>query len=407
MSTTFLGTRFGKDPLDDPIVTEWDAVVGDGRFFDPDWDADRVALLRRFHALDDVPPPPPGFFEELEKRLAGSAPKPLMTAPRPTPIRPPGGRVENAPRRDIGPRLHQWMPISAAAAMLALVALAGLLVLYRAVPSPSEAPAIPAAVAPEPKLETLARFDFAQPVWNMPVATAWTHMEFGMMRIGGESSFTTDAGWYTSVDGPLALTIVQGDLEIALSGPALLSTAEHQSPPAEILAGTTVSVHPRDTIVFSAHDPITGNNPGSESAIALYGMAGTLNNSVADSTARPTIVPVTNYDSSDTFQSLLSTGATITLQRVELQPFDSFVFDPSPNWRFVSSSYPERFEGLVMYPGAIETLSPNLPHRQIFLPMELRLLKSGAHTLVNLGDKPITLYFFVVEPFPNSATPTP
>ena len=60
-----------------------------------------------------------------------------------------------------------------------------------------------------------------------------------------------------------------------------------------------------------------------------------------------------------------------------------------------------------MYPGAVKTLSPNLPPRPIFLPLELRLLGIGAHTLVNLGDKPITLYFFVVEPYPAAGTPTP
>jgi hypothetical protein len=37
----------------------------------------------------------------------------------------------------------------------------------------------------------------------------------------------------------------------------------------------------------------------------------------------------------------------------------------------------------------------------------LRFLENGPITLFNLGQETIDIYFFVVEPYPNSASSTP
>ena len=334
MSTTILGIRFGKDPLDDPIVTEWDAVVGDGPFFDPDWDQDRVTLLRQFHALDDVPPPSPAFFEGLEQNLGGSAPEPRISAPRPTSMRAPGDLVEYAPPRATRTRLHQWMPFSAAAAVLAVIAVAGLLVLYRAVPAPSELPAIPAAPIPKPVLETMVQFDFAPPMWGMPEATTWTHMDFSIIELAPGNSFDTSAYWYTSAQGPLLLMVLSGELSMQPAGPALFyPDVEQQHSPEAISPGTPVAMTANSVIAYSIADTGTGNNPGSVPMVALIGLTGKEDLSLPYS--MPTEVRSLSFEYVDGMPVPPTKGASVSIQRLRLAPFDSYVFDLDPNWRYL------------------------------------------------------------------------
>ena len=69
-SETFSGLAFGQDPLDDPLVAVWDAVVGLDTEIPSGVDPDDVVLLRRFHTLYTVPAPSPDFFADLERQLA-------------------------------------------------------------------------------------------------------------------------------------------------------------------------------------------------------------------------------------------------------------------------------------------------------------------------------------------------
>ena len=80
------------------------------------------------------------------------------------------------------PRPHRWLSMQGALAVLSVMLVASLLVLYQAVPGPSEPPPIPAAVIAKPAMEPIAQFEFVPPMWGMPDATAWGHMEIGYVQ---------------------------------------------------------------------------------------------------------------------------------------------------------------------------------------------------------------------------------
>ena len=142
----------GPDPLDDPLVAAWDAVVRGDQATPAGSDPSDTAVLRRFHTLESIPLPSDAFFGDLERQLARLAAHPVARSSAPamasdfgsrqaTPLtttsvpwsrqdadgssahaaRSPHSVPAGAPRRLI------WM--QAAAAMLAVLLIVGSLVL--------------------------------------------------------------------------------------------------------------------------------------------------------------------------------------------------------------------------------------------------------------------------------------
>ncbi len=396
--------------LDDPVITAWDAAQGGTSVLPNDVDASDIEMIEAFLALDVIPGPSVRFQEELEQRLAG------MALAQPAPDRQAAGSIDSSrpprrlsiipPDRDGGAGAHRWIRLTAAAAVLALVALAGLLVLYRAVPAPSEVPAIPAVVIPEPELQTMVQFDFDPPMWGMPDATTWTHMDFSIIELAPGNSFDTSAYWYTSAQGPLLLMVLSGELSMQPAGPALFyPDVEQRHSPEAISPRTPVAMTANSAIAYSITDTGTGNNPGSVPMVALIGLTGKEDLSLPYS--MPTEVRSLSFEYVDGMPVPPTKGASVSIQRLRLAPFDSYVFDLDPNWRYLPAIESLTGSGLQLVRGAVDGISPDMESVRVFSSSSLQFPAGTAYTLFNLGEEPVDIYFFVVEPYPNSATPAP
>jgi hypothetical protein len=96
-------------------------------------------------------------------------------------------------------------------------------------------------------------------------------------------------------------------------------------------------------------------------------------------------------------------SAEVSVHRLQLLPFDSFVFDPAADFIYFVTFDPATASGLRVYDGAVTAFDPASGHAA----WKVQELGPGPHTLYNLGDDPIDVYFMVLEPAPDPATPTP
>ncbi len=282
---------FGWDPLDDPLNHDWDAVVRRDRPMSANAESDDVALLRRLHALDATTLPIPRLLWRIRATAQGRC------IPRRARFRSGspghGSREFGTPlppriHQDPPPRRHRMIFMPAAMAVLVLVLITSLGVRYFAVPRSPERPAIPAATIVEPTMETLVQLDFTPALFGTPAASTWTHMYFNLIQIDPGTSFTTDTDWYTSIDGPLLIQVLSGELTIHPTGPALFSAdVQQDQAPEEISPGQSVSLGPDSAIVYSAVDPATGSNSGSEPVMALQVSIGQLTFSGPGTEAAP------------------------------------------------------------------------------------------------------------------------
>jgi hypothetical protein len=398
---------FGADPLDDPLNLEWDAIVRNERPTSPEIDPDDFDLLRRVHAQANRALPDPDFFTELEHRLAGMYGLPVLKpAMHPRVSR---GLAETPPRswERMRPALPQnrWLPLFSVLAVLVLLFAAGSVVLLRVAPGSRENPAIPAAVIPKPQLQTMVQFDFEPPMWDMPDATTWTHMDFSIIELAPGKSFDTTAYWYTSAQGPLLLMVLSGELTMKPKGSALFyPDVERQHPPEAISPGKAVEMTANSAIAYSISDTGSGTNPGSVPMVALIGLTGKEDLSLPVS--YPADVRQRNFEYVDGMPPPSTKGASVSIQHLRLAPFDSYVFDPGENWRFLPALDGSNTDGLQFAKGAIDEISPGLKSRPIFSSSTLRYPPDGPNTLFNLGEEPVDIYFFVVDPYPAPATPT-
>ena len=229
-----------------------------------------------------------------------------------------------------------------ALAVLSVMLLVSVLVLSQVVPGPSEPPPIPAAVIAKPSIESIAQFEFVPPMWGMPDAAAWRYMEIGMFSIAPATSFTTDLPFYTSVDGPSVTHGVERRISPSRRSdpPSSIPLTASASPPEEVPAGVTVSIGPNDALVYSAEETATGSNSGSESALVVYGLGGIggRNASWLGICALQTFPSLCLKFANPI--SVPTKGATVMLQRLELAPFDTFVFEPGADLRYLSIDRP-------------------------------------------------------------------
>jgi hypothetical protein len=238
----------------------------------------------------------------------------------------------------------------------------------------------------------------------MPDATTWTHMDFSIIELDPGKSFDTTAYWYTSAQGPLLLMVLSGELTMQPVGPALFySDVEQQHPPEAISPGKTVAMTANSAIAYSIFDTGSGTNPGRVPMVALIGLTGKEDLSLPYS--QPTEVQSRSFEYVDGMPVLATRGATVSIQRLQLAPYDSFVFNPDPNWRFLPALDWSNIDGLQFVSGATDEISPTLNSRRIVSSSSLHYLPEGPNTLFNLGSDPVDIYFLVLEAAPATLSP--
>lgn len=283
--------------------------------------------------------------------------------------------------------------------VLATLLIAGLTIFPRSMPG--------AAEVEKPALQPMAQLDFRPPMWGMPDATTWTHMDFSIAKIEPGKSFDTNKGWYTSTDGPFLIVVLSGVLDIDPNGPAIVYPADHTKQPQPIDAGASTSLGTNDAIAFSIADAAVGANPGTEPLLALFALTGSEDFSEPGAFSMPIDISYPDFQYVDEMPVLPTAGATVSIQRVELQPYDSFVFDPGDVSHYLPALDPNQTHGLHLAAGVVDEWSPGLETLVVRSSSVLMYPVLGPHTLFALGDEPVDLYFFFVEPYPLSATPTP
>lgn len=398
----------GSGPLADPLVAAWDAVARGQQATPPGSDPADTALLWNVRALESIPLPTDAFLADLEYRLTQLAPRPAAAMATATPATW-DARLAPFPRR----RIPSTQPASSrgflsmriAAAVLALLLVAGSLVLYLTHANSSEPHSIPAAVATPPAMETLAQMDLSGTLWDMPAPADWEQIEFSLFLVDPGATFSTDTPWYTSVDGPMLIVALSGDLIVQPAGPARVyrdGAAATESP-----AGTPVILGPSDAIAFSSRATATGSNPGSEPVRALYGIAGVYDDAMEGSLVDAhdvTRVDI-NYEA---HMILPEEGASLSIARLHLAPLDTFVYEWEAGWRVLPMYMPLQINDLRIYDGAADSLSPGILADAHYASLDrLKYPDPGPHTIINIGDETVDLYFLIVAPLADSATPTP
>lgn len=402
----------GQDPLDDPLVAAWDAVVLGDRSVPADSDPKDTEVLRRFHAMESIPPPSDMFFTDLERQLAHLKASATAQPDAPASVRSVANRAAGTAdaHADRGKhslfagRSRRFTSLAAAAA-LAVLLIAGPLVYYLSHVTTSEPPAIPAAVVSPPVMETLVQLDFEPPLWDMPSATAWEQMEFSMFLVDPGASFSTDIPWYTSVDGPMLIVPLSGDLIVQPVGPALVYR-HGANAPVESPAQEPVILRPNDAIVFSSATTATGSNPGSEPVRAIYGLAGVFDDAMAGSLVDAH--DVTRVDINYEAHLLLpSDGAALSIRHLQLAPLDTFVYELEPGWKLIPIYTPIQINDLRVHEGSASGLSPDILADAGYASLDqLKYPGPGPQTLINIGEETVDLYFLIIEPYPDTATPS-
>ena len=395
----------GSNPLDDPLVAAWDAVVQGNTAMPAGCDPVEIAVLQRFHAMEMIPPPSDAFFADLEGRLTRLRPQPVNDTGRSF-----GGEKLSAtnatqshfPQFSASDR--RFPPLAAAAALVILL-IVGPLGFSLTHTTPSEPSAIPAAVVLPPEMETLIQMDFEPPLWDMPPGSAWEQMEISMFMVDPGATFSTDIPWYTSVDGPLLIVPVSGNLIIQAAGPAYVHRYG-SSAPVETSAGEPAILGPNDAIVFSSRATAVGNNPGSEPVRAIYAQVGVFDDAMAGDIVEA--VDVTQVDINYESHLLMpSDGASISIEHLALAPLDTFVYEPDPEWKMIPIYIPLQLNDLRMYDGAAEDLSPALIAEADYASLaKLKFPGPGPQTLINIGDETVDLYFLNVRPYGDTAPPS-
>jgi hypothetical protein len=418
---TFGWNGSGPNPLDDALVAAWDAVVRGDHSTPAGCDPMDTMVIQRVHALETIPPPGDTFFIDLERQLTRLAPLPVV-APTPAPDATParrsitswGGAHAGASGGHAvrGRRLFSRTPsrpvaMQAAAVLLVLLLVAGSLVLYRAPAPPPEQPAIPAAVVSPAAMETLMHFTFASPPWGMPAATGWNHMELSLFTVAPGASFSTDMRWYTGVDGPLVIIPLGGELVVQPNGPALVYRSGANPPaPVESPAGEPVTLGRNDAIVFWSQDTAQATNPGAEPVGVLYGLTGVNQYGASEPVIEPHDVKRVDIIFVDHLSPLPGAGASVSIRHLRLAPMDTFVYEIEPGLRIAPVSVPLQINDLRVYDGVLDGLSPGFDsHLRYASIAKLQYPEPGPHTLVNVGNDTVDLYFMVLEPYPDAATP--
>jgi hypothetical protein len=300
----------------------------------------------------------------------------------------------------VTPRSHR---LSLACVLIVLAAVFAALV--QSVPNGSNPAVIPAAAVAKPELQPMVQLDIDPPLWGMPDATTWTHMDFSLISLAPGKSFDTTASWYTTAEGPLLLTVLSGKLAMTPAGPAYFYRSGAPQSPEDVAPGTEASLGPGDSIVYSIADTGAGNNPGSEPMLAAIGLIG--KEYILTPVAMPTEVRSVDFQYVDDMPVLSTKGATVSIQRLELLPYDSFVFDPDEDWKFLPAFDQFHARGLHMAEGALDGWSPTTETIPVYGSSALIFIVPGPCTLFDLGDEPIDIYFLVLEPYPPPATPSP
>jgi hypothetical protein len=421
--------RGGPDPFEDTLVVVWDAVVRGKPETPMGCDPQDTAVVRRIQALETIPPPSDTFFDDLERQLAGLASQPAVESStlaaastfeltRKAAITPPrvpwphGDTKSSGAPSAIGRTTafpgatRRLLSTPATAAVLALLLIAGPLVFYLAHGTPSEPPAIPAAVVPA-EMETVVRFDFTPSLWDMPAASTWDHLELSLFSVAPGASFSTDIPWYTSVEGPLMIAALNGNLGLQPLGPALVyRDGSPSDAPVEQPAGESLTLGPYDAIVLSSAATATGTNTGKEPVLILVGLAGGGGNAALGTLTEPDDLTRVDVNLEEHLSPLPGDGASVSIRHLRLAPLDAFVYDIEPGLRIIPIYVPMQINDLRIYDGALDPFALDLTGRSHYASRAFLLYPDpGPHTLVNISDDTVDLYFLVAEPLPGTSTP--
>jgi hypothetical protein len=256
-------------------------------------------------------------------------------------------------------------------------------------------------------MESMLKLDVTPALFGIPEASTWTNMYFNLIEVDPGTSFTTDTDWYTSIEGPLLIVVLSGELAIDPTGPALFYPAgQRDQAPVETSPGQSVLLESDEAIVYSAVNPANGSNQGSEPVLALQVSVGHLVLSSPGGTeAGP--IDVRNLDSQMNWEiHPPATGVvSISIQRLRLAPFDSFVFDPDPEWMYQCVFDQFQMDDVRMAKGEHDGLSPDDDTDRLYRSTQLTYPDAGPHTIFNLGSETVDFYFFVVEPLPDGGAP--
>jgi hypothetical protein len=289
-----------------------------------------------------------------------------------------------------------------AAAALIVFVLVCVLFLDQGTPPRSEPlPAIPVAQSYEPVLSAMFESDATSTAIGGAEPATWTDLSASVQKVEPSASFTISQPWYTYSDGPLMLMVLDGALDIRVAGPALFYAAGTTDPPRTVQPGEQLHLAPDDAVVYSNQDGASGSNPGENWLVAFVGTAGRNDDSVTGSVLFPAHVDVASLHHTTASPNLTGNGTTIVLDRLRLAPLDTYVFDPDPAWRYLVTFDPAKTRSLRVFDGVLGSFDPSGGHAS----WKLQALGEGPHTLANLGEEPIDLYFMVVEEDSDAGSP--
>jgi hypothetical protein len=363
----------------------WDAIARGEPATPDDLDPDLAALIRRLHALPDVPPPDPTYARRLRESLMDATTIPLpLTDPGTNPGRngwsaPPVRRPILSPLPIAPPR---WSATQLATALLVMLVLIGsVLTVGRGRSEPEDAapvflpamsgtPATPAGSAAS--IETLVTTTFpaeAIPTTSSPAFLIW------YATIDPETEVAIPPDPIACCPGPQIAHVLAGELALRVEGPLQvlrISPDGTAGPAEEVAPGTGVVLLAGDTAVYDFELTATYHNAGTDPVQLVAG--GLFAGSPPDP---PVFYAIAAVEERYPAPVLLPGPMAATLQRATLAPEGIF---PAPA------------------PGSLQV---------VITGPELGMLgESSDGSVKNLGQEPVVVYALLVQPIePVGSTP--
>jgi hypothetical protein len=254
----------------------WDEIARGEPATPDDLDPEVAALIRRLHALPDVPPPDPTYARRLRESLMHATMISLpLTDPRTSSVRngwsTPPGRRPILSARPVSPA--RWAPAHLMTALLVMLVLIGSVLAFGPgrpgpqddapvfLPAIIRTPATPAG--PAASIETLVTTTFpaeAMPTASSPSFVIW----YATIAPGTEVAIPPER--IQCCPGPQIEHVLAGELTLRVEGPLHVVRASGGTPlPAEaVSSGTEVVLRAGDTAVYDFELPATYHNTGTD-----------------------------------------------------------------------------------------------------------------------------------------------
>lgn len=404
--------ELGRNPLEDPVVTIWDALMRGQPVTEGSIDTADAALIASFIASDRTSTPSASFVDHLGQQLAQIAARDRSASPGSLSTAPPVGAEmtrtvpPRAPSRTDARRWPGWLSSPAVAALLALILAGGIFVGSLALSSsPGEPPAIPAAnnIQTDDSLTTFsALFDPAD--FGLPDQSSWNSMMLTLFQFLPGESFDTNQGWFTSTDGFALIQVQSGTLKVNPSGSAVLYRDGSAQQSVPVPAGTAVTLETEDTLMYSIRDGAVVSNASDLPALVLHGQTG----KDVPGTTGSSRFPLGNAEgnvvknwtaSTGEMHIARSGGARLSFQRLTLRPQQASELDIGENAQYLGvavDAATQQRRALITYSMAAQgTPDPETIVSQTAL--DTSALHTTSVALTNAGEEPIVVYLFRIE----------